>query len=55
MLQAGRSRVPFVLRCRDEIVDSFVAKVRSEIFAHFHAVTVKRHSSIQIWLFGLPG
>jgi hypothetical protein len=27
------------LRCRDATVSSFVAKVRGEIFAHFHAVT----------------
>jgi hypothetical protein len=33
----------------------FVAKVRGEVFAHFHAVAVKLHSSICKWLFGLPG
>jgi hypothetical protein len=31
----------------------FVAKVRGEVFAHFHAVAVKRHSSMWNWLFGL--
>jgi hypothetical protein len=32
---------------------SFVAEVRDKVFAHFHAV--KRHSSLQNCLFGLPG
>jgi hypothetical protein len=36
-----------LVRCRDATVISFVAKFRGEIFAHFHAVTVKRHSSMQ--------
>jgi hypothetical protein len=26
-----------------------------EVFAHVHAVAIKRHSSMQNWLFGLPG
>jgi hypothetical protein len=26
---------------------SFVAKVRGEVFAHFHAVAVKSHSSMR--------
>jgi hypothetical protein len=34
------------MRCRDATASSFVAKVQDEVFAHFHAVTVKRHSSI---------
>jgi hypothetical protein len=34
---------------------SFVAKVRGKVIAHFHIVTVKRHSSMRNWLFGLPG
>jgi hypothetical protein len=33
----------------------FVAKVRGEVCAHFHAVAVKRYSSMRNWLFGLPG
>jgi hypothetical protein len=28
------------VRCRDVKVSSFVAKVRNEVFAHFHAVVV---------------
>jgi hypothetical protein len=33
----------------------FVAKVLVEVFAHFHAVAVKRRSGIRNWLFGLSG
>jgi hypothetical protein len=40
---------------RDATANSFVAKVRLEVFAHFQAVAVKRHCSIQNWLFCLPG
>jgi hypothetical protein len=36
-------------------VSWLVAKIRDEIFAHFYAVAVKRHSSKRNWLFGLPG
>jgi hypothetical protein len=36
-------------------VSSFVAKVRGDVFSCFHAVTVKRHSSMRNCLFGLPG
>jgi hypothetical protein len=32
--------------CSDVTASSFVAKVRGEVFAHFHAVAVKRHSSM---------
>jgi hypothetical protein len=32
----------------------FVAKVRGEVFSHFHAVTVKCYSSMWNCLFGLP-
>jgi hypothetical protein len=35
------------LHCRDARKSSFVSKVRGEVFAHFHAVTVKRHSSMR--------
>jgi hypothetical protein len=30
------------VRCRDATASSFVAKVRGEVFAHFHALAVKR-------------
>jgi hypothetical protein len=43
------------VRCRDATASSFVAKVRGEVFAHFHAVVVKRHCSVRNWLFSLPG
>jgi hypothetical protein len=33
----------------------FVAKVWGEVFTHFHAVTVKRHSSTWNLMFGLTG
>jgi hypothetical protein len=32
--------------CRDATAISFVTKVWGEVFAHFHAVAVKRHSSM---------
>jgi hypothetical protein len=32
------------MRSPDATASSFVAKVRGEVFAHFHAVAVKRHS-----------
>jgi hypothetical protein len=41
--------------CRDATASSSVARVRVKVFAHFHAVTAKRHSSMQNWLYGLPG
>jgi hypothetical protein len=34
---------------------SFVAKVRGEIFAHSHAVSVTFDSNVRNLLFGLPG
>jgi hypothetical protein len=55
------SRIPWWKRkckmsCyRDATASSFVAKVRCEVFANFHAVAVKRHSSMRNWLFDLPG
>jgi hypothetical protein len=42
------------VRCHDASA-SFVAKDRVEVFSHFHAVAVKRHSSMGNLLFGLPG
>jgi hypothetical protein len=41
--------------CCDATASSFVAKVRGEVFAYFHAVAVKCHSSMRNLLFGLPG
>jgi hypothetical protein len=38
----------------DATASPFVAKVRGEILAYFHAVAVKRHSSMWNWKFGLP-
>jgi hypothetical protein len=43
------------VHCDDATASSFVTKVQGEDFTHFHTVTVKRHSSMQNWLFGLPG
>jgi hypothetical protein len=43
------------VRCRDATASSFVAKVRGEAFAHFHAVAVKRHNSVRNLLFVLRG
>jgi hypothetical protein len=40
--------------CRDTTASYFVAKVHGEVFAHFHAVAVRRDSSMQNSLFGLP-
>jgi hypothetical protein len=33
----------------------FCRQSRGEVFSNIHAVTVKYHSSMQSWLFGLPG
>jgi hypothetical protein len=41
------------VRCRDATASSFVAKVRGEVFAHFHAFAVKLHSSMRNGLFGI--
>jgi hypothetical protein len=43
-----------VVRCRDATASSFVAKVRGEVFAHFHVFAIERHSSMRNWLLGLP-
>jgi hypothetical protein len=32
-----------MVRCHDATTSSFVAKVQGEVFAYFHAVTVKRN------------
>jgi hypothetical protein len=44
-----------MVRCHDAAASFLVGKVRDEVFAYFHAVTIKRHNSMQNWLFGLPG
>jgi hypothetical protein len=44
-----------MVRCRVATASSFVAKVLAEVFAHFYAVAVKRHSSMGNCLFGLLG
>jgi hypothetical protein len=36
------------VHCHDATSSSFVAKVRSEAFTHFHAVAIERHSSCGI-------
>jgi hypothetical protein len=46
------SRRKFILRSSSCVAatSSFVAKVRGELWAHFQAVAVKRHSSMRNWL-----
>jgi hypothetical protein len=44
-----------MVRCREATASSFVAEVRGEVFAHFYAVTLKRHSIMRNLLLGLPG
>jgi hypothetical protein len=39
-------------RCRDSTASSFVAKVRDEVFSHFHAVAVKVTVVCRINCFG---
>jgi hypothetical protein len=34
-----------MVRCRDATASSSVAKVQGEVFAHFHAVAIKCHST----------
>jgi hypothetical protein len=41
--------------CCDATASSFIAKVRGKVFAHFHTVAIKHHSSLRNWLVGLPG
>jgi hypothetical protein len=35
------------VHCRDATVNSFVAKVRGEVFSYVHAAAVKRHNSMR--------
>jgi hypothetical protein len=51
---SGEKRKCETVRCRDAEDSYFVAKVRGEVFAYFHTVAVKYHSSMSNWLFGLP-
>jgi hypothetical protein len=44
-----------IVCCRDATAISFVAIVRGKVFAHYHTVAEKHHSSMRNWLFGLPG
>jgi hypothetical protein len=36
-----------MVHCHDATASSFDAKVWGEVFIHFHAVTMKHHSSMQ--------
>jgi hypothetical protein len=57
-----RSKIPFwkkkgsVRWCVVVMQRQFFCRQSSggEVFAHFHAVAVKRHNSMRNWLFGLP-
>jgi hypothetical protein len=33
--------------CHDATASSFVAKVRGEVFSHFHADAIKGHNNVQ--------
>jgi hypothetical protein len=43
----GEKRKCETVRCHFATASSFAAKVRDEVFAHFHAVAVKYHSSMR--------
>jgi hypothetical protein len=51
------SKIPYwkwkceMVRCCDATPSYFVAKVRGEVFANFHAVAVRRKSNMRNWLF----
>jgi hypothetical protein len=51
----GEKRKCEMVPCRNATAGSLVVKVRGEAIARFHAVAVKRHSSMRNWLFDLPG
>jgi hypothetical protein len=41
------------VRCHEAAASFFLAKVRGEVFAHFHAVAIKGHNSMQeltVWI-----
>lgn len=42
-----------MVSCRCATTNYFVTKVRREIFAHYHIIAIRCHSSIRNWLFGL--
>jgi hypothetical protein len=42
-----RNRNCEMVCCCNATASSFVAKVQDEVFVHFHAITIKRHSSMQ--------
>jgi hypothetical protein len=44
-----------MVRCHDATAKTSVTKVLSEVFTHFHAVTIKHHSDGWNLLFSLPG
>jgi hypothetical protein len=41
--------------CQDATASSFIAKFQGEVFTKVYVVTVKCHSGMWNWLFGLPG
>jgi hypothetical protein len=43
-----------MVRC-GAMASSFFVKFRTEVFANFHVVAAKRHSSMRNRLSGLPG
>jgi hypothetical protein len=55
------SRIPWwerkckIVSCHDATISSFVIKVWGEVLTDVHTVAIKCHSSMQNWLFGLPG
>jgi hypothetical protein len=51
----GKKKKSETVHCCDATASSFVDKVQAIVLAHFHAEATKCHSSMQNWLFGLPG
>jgi hypothetical protein len=43
----GEKRKCEILRCGDVSASSFVVKLWGQVFAHFHAVALKRHSNMR--------
>jgi hypothetical protein len=44
-----------MMQCHNATVSYFVTKVWGKVFAYFQGVAIKCDSSMQNWLFGLPG
>jgi hypothetical protein len=44
-----------MVHCHNATATYFVTKVRGQVFAYFHVVTIKHHSFMQNWLLGMPG